>query len=347
MAATLDASVTDLRLDDDAWDEWVGRTPGGAYTQLTPWAWVKQQNGWTPERIVADGGSGPVGALVLVHRLGRTPWSVGYAARGPVATRWDGRSIAAFSEAVRATARQRRLSHVTIDPGTEPTHEVLEALRAAGWRPALKSVQPLQSRVIDLAVSEEQVWAGLRSKWRQYVQKARRGGVVVVEADASGLDAFYAILVETAERSGFLYRTADSYRRVFEAYAAKGAARLLFARLPDGSAGATLMLIEACGHVVEPYGGMTAAGATARANYLIKWEAIRQARERGYTAYDMWGLPNEGIAQFKAGFGGRAVRYVGAWDLVMDAPIRSALSLARRLRHRIATRGVPAVGGPE
>ncbi len=63
---------------------------------------------------------------------------------------------------------------------------------------------------------------------------------------------------------------------------------------------------------------MTQAGADTRANYLLKWEAIRSSREAGAEAYDLWGLATGGIAHFKTGFGGREVRYIGAWDLVLD-----------------------------
>ena len=79
---------------------------------------------------------------------------------------------------------------------------------------------------------------------------------------------------------------------------------------------------------MEPYGGMTQAGAESRANYLLKWEAIRTSREQGATSYDLWGLATGGIAHFKTGFGGREVRYIGAWDLVLD-PFGRAVYEAR------------------
>ena len=89
---------------------------------------------------------------------------------------------------------------------------------------------------------------------------------------------------------------------------------------------------------------MTAAGGESRANYLLKWEAIRSSREAGATSYDLWGLATGGIAHFKTGFGGREVRYIGAWDLVLDPLGRQAYERApagrvwwARRRHGSAT----------
>ena len=330
-ASTLD----ELRTDDAAWDRFVEASAVATYPQLSAWGEIKRDNGWRAVRVVADGGSGPIGAQVLVHRLGPTPFGVGFAPRGPVATRWDEASVRAFSRELRRLTTRERLSHVTVDPEVDDP-AVRSALRAAGWRPAETWIDPESTRVVDLRQSEDDLWGGLRSKWRQYVQKARRAGVVVVDGGPDDLEEFYGVFVETAERAGFPYRTLGSYRRVFETFHATGRARLLFARLPDGTAGATIMLIRCGDRVVEPYGGMTLAGADARANYLVKWEAIRSSQAAGAGSYDMWGLVNPGIAQFKAGFGGREIHYVGAWDLVRLPPLRTAMHVVRRARRRLA-----------
>ena len=152
---------------------------------------------------------------------------------------------------------------------------------------------------------------------------------------ASRLDDFYRIYEETATRAGFLIRAASAYRDIWEAYAPDGRARLLFAELADGEPVATLFLVRAGGRVVEPYGGMTQAGADSRANYLLKWEAIRSSKEQGATSYDLWGLAHAGIDHFKTGFGGREIRYVGAYDLVLDAFGRRTYAVAQRARVRV------------
>ena len=323
-----------------AWDAFVAGSEPGSYLQASGWARVKAVNGWTTLRVRADGPDGEVGAQVLVRRAAPLPWSFGYAARGPVLARWSPASIAAITEALRAAARaarsgelvpgsgaapvpRSRIAAIRIDPEIERDGPLdrdgalRAALRAEGWRPA-PAVQPPVTRVIDLTRSEEALWGDLRGKWRQYVNGARKTGVRIVEAGPERLDDFYRVYRETADRAGFIIRAPSAYRDVWDAFAPSGDARLLLAEGPSGEVQAALFLVSCGPRVVEPYGGMTAAGAETRANYLLKWEAIRSSRERGATSYDLWGLAHPGIAHFKTGFGGRQVVYVGAWDLVLD-----------------------------
>ena len=58
-----------LRIDESAWNEFVGAASAPSFLQATPWAAVKRPNGWRSARIVMDGGAGigPVGAQVLVR----------------------------------------------------------------------------------------------------------------------------------------------------------------------------------------------------------------------------------------------------------------------------------------
>ena len=335
-AATRDA-------DPAAWDAFVEANDRGSYLQLTGWAEVKAVNGWSARRLHDPGAENApaVGAQVLLRRPGALPWAFGYAPRGPVLDRWDAEGIARFTGLAQAGLRTGgRVSHLRIDPeierdaGPDEDGAVIGGLRRAGWREA-PPIQPVSTRVIDLAADEDALWGDLRKKWRQYVNKARAGGVRVVDAGPERLGEFYRIYRETADRAGFLIRAQSAYRDAWDAFGPAGRARLLFAELPDGTPVATLFLVRSGTRVVEPYGGMTQAGADSRANYLLKWEAIRSSKEAGATSYDLWGLAHPGIAHFKTGFGGREVGYVGAWDLVLDPFGRKTFQLAQRARVRV------------
>lgn len=329
-----------LVADLDPWDRFVESTEPGSYLQLGAWARVKAVNGWSAHRLTAHDPDGPrIGAQILVRRPRPLPWGFAYAPRGPVARDWSRSSLASFSDEVRRSlaARAGPVSHLRIDPEIEldgpldPDGALRRALTEVGWRPA-PPIQPASTRLIDLSPDETALWGQLRKKWRQYVNKARTAGVTVVDADGDRLGEFYRIYRETADRAGFLICTEAAYRDVWQAYRPQGRARLLFARTADGESVATLFLVRSGPRVVEPYGGMTRLGAETRANYLLKWEAIRTSREQGACSYDLWGLATGGIAYFKTGFGGREVRYIGAWDLTLDRLGRTAYENALRAR---------------
>src|SRR4029079_12086253 len=107
-------------------------------------------------------------------------------------------------------------------------------------------IQPNATRIIDLRPDEETLWGDLRKKWRQYVNKARTAGVPGTAAEGDALPEFYRIYRETADRAGFLIRTEQAYRDVWEAFGPHGLARLLFAQTTDGEPVATLLLVR-CG----------------------------------------------------------------------------------------------------
>ena len=324
------------------WDAFVEASDPGSYLQLSAWARVKAVNGWAAHRLRDGEGAG---AQILVRRPRPLPWGFAYAPRGPVATDWSGDEIGGFTTLVRERLRPAagRVSHLRIDPeieldaGPDTEGAVRRALRAAGWRPA-PPIQPASTRVIDLAPDEDALFGELRKKWRQYVNKARNGGIRVVDAEGDRLGEFYRIYRDTADRAGFLIRAESAYRDVWQAYRPAGRARLLFAETAVGEPQATLFLVRSGPRVVEPYGGMTQAGAESRANYLLKWEAIRSSKEQGATSYDLWGLATGGIAHFKTGFGGREVRYIGAYDLTLDRLGREVYERAGAARVWLARR---------
>ncbi|HEX7496138.1 MAG TPA: peptidoglycan bridge formation glycyltransferase FemA/FemB family protein, partial [Candidatus Limnocylindrales bacterium] len=281
-------------------------------------------------------------AQFLLRKPRAFPWAFAYAPRGPVFEEWNPATLEAFTGALRPALVSAgvRVSHVRIEPEIELNGPVdvdgdfRHALRRCGWR-AGTSIQPARTRQVDLRVEEEVLWGDLRKKWRQYVNKARNGGMRVVDATVDRLPEFYSIYQETARRAGFVIRTYESYLRVWRAFSRLGMARLLMAEDRDGAGAATLFVLRVGDRVIEPYGGMTAAGAESRANYLLKWEAIRTSREQGAVSYDMWGLSHEGIERFKSGFGGREIDYIGAWDLVLDPLGRFAFDGAQTVQDRI------------
>jgi peptidoglycan pentaglycine glycine transferase (the first glycine) len=330
------AAEPDLATDDAAWDAFVAAAAAPSYLQATPWAAVKRPNGWRAVRVVDGRGDTAIGAQLLLRRPTGMPKAFAYAARGPVAgAALDPEAIRRFTGAVRSEAPRHGISHLRIDPEVEdPGGELATALEASGWLPA-KPIQPPTTRILDLTVPEDDLWKGIHRKWRQSITKAGRDGSRVVPAGSERLAEFHRIHAISARRARIPFRAERTYRDLWAAFAPAGQAHLFFAESLEGETLATIFLLGWGNRVVDLYGGMTDAGAKRRANYLIKWEAIKAVREKGYELYDLWGLPSEAVARFKAGWGGREIAWVGAWDLVLDRFGRTLFETAVKARGRL------------
>jgi lipid II:glycine glycyltransferase (peptidoglycan interpeptide bridge formation enzyme) len=346
--------------DRDAWNAFVESAPYRSFPQLWEWGELRAAFGWEPLRIaVGHDPQRPPDAVaqVLLRRVPVLGWRLAYVPRGPVGHLDDAPVRDALIAALRSLARSESVATVKVDPEATPESGLGLALLAAPWREAAK-VQPPRTRIVDLAPTEEELRAAMKKKHRQYVAKAQREGVAVERLDGSvdaataeqALDDFYAIYTHTAERAGFVARARQYYQRVWELFAPTGHASLSFASR-HGARLATLFHFTIGDRAAEAFGGMTDEGADARANYLLKWEAIIGFKGDGFASYDMWGLATGGIAQLKVGFGGRQVDYVGARDLPLrpaeDAALRlllPAYGVAQRTRLRLAGRRLAGSG---
>ena len=350
-------TATDFRAwpmtDPGAWNAFVETAPYHAFPQLWEWGEVRALGGWRPVRLaIGHGPEEPVaGAQLLLRPIPLIGWHLAYVPRGPVGRLDDPAVRQALVEALRALGRRERIATVRADPEAQAHTAYGRGLLESPWRAAPK-VQPPTTRVIDLRPGEEQLRGAMKRKHRQYVNKAERGGIEVERLDGStppdtiraALADFNRIYGLTARRAGFVAREPSYYERVWTLFAPGGRVRLSFA-VRDGERVATLFHFTCGERAVESYGGMTDAGADARANYLLKWTAIADFAREGFAVYDMWGLATGGIRQFKEGFGGEEIEYVGARDLPLRAPADAlmriavpAYGLAQRARLRLAGR---------
>ncbi|MEO8251815.1 MAG: peptidoglycan bridge formation glycyltransferase FemA/FemB family protein [Chloroflexota bacterium] len=339
--------------DRDAWNAFVEHAPHRSFPQLWEWGELRESAGWRTIRLAV--GPQPdqplAGAQVLIREVPLLGWRLAYAPRGPIGRLDDPVIRKALLTALRELARTERIATLKVDPEATADDPFGAVLVKPPWRPSAK-VQPPRTRLIDLADDEETLLANLRQKHRQYVHKAQRDGVSIEQFDAKADDRaatraladFYRIYAYTAERAGFVARVAEYYEHVWQLFAPNGHARLFFANLNGGRV-ATLFHFTCGDRATEVYGGMTDTGADSRANYLLKWEAIRTFRAEGFATYDLWGLATGGITQFKEGFGGREVAYVGARDLPLRPFHAAALRLllptygiAQRARLRLSGR---------
>lgn len=313
--------------DPSAWNQGLLAFPDPHVLQTWEWGEVKVQTGWRAFPLLFKRDARTVAqALVLRRPVPATPLGLGYTPKGPILDWRDEDTAAAVLRALTEVARALRLLFLKIDPDVSPDEEVgqsiLRALQHQGWRFSPQQIQFRNTVLVDLSGEEEDLLARMKSKWRYNIRLATRRGVRVREGTAADLPTFYALYEETAQRDGFLIRPYTYYEHTWRHFLARGMAALLLAEW-EGETVAGLMLFLFGKRAWYMYGASGSGEARRHMpNHLLQWEAMRLARARGCTVYDMWGAPDElvesdpmwGVYRFKQGFGGYFRRWIGAWD---------------------------------
>ncbi len=296
------------------WDELVVATGQPHVLQSVGWAELKAATGWSVRRFVLDGGI----AQVLIKSL-PLGISVAYAPRGPLVAP---EHLADAIAAVRDALASERCASLLCDPEAPDDPAVRASLERAGVRASPVFVQPRRTLLMDLSKGDEELFAAMRKKTRQYIHKAERAGVVTEET--RDLDRFMKVLGAVGQRDRFAIRSRGYFETLLAAFGDR--ALLMLARVGDEDAGA-MLLVRMADRAWELYGGWSGAHAEARPFYLLKWRAMLRMRQLGVSRYDMYGLaegaddPLAGVENFKLGYGGDVVEFIGAFE----TPVRKVL----------------------
>jgi lipid II:glycine glycyltransferase (peptidoglycan interpeptide bridge formation enzyme) len=160
--------------------------------------------------------------------------------------------------------------------------------------------------------------------------------------------AFTAMTLETAERDQFGAHSHAYFQRAYDLFQPSAECELFVAEI-EGEPVAAMMVFARGQRAWYFYGASLSIHREKMPTYLLQWEAMRWAKSRGCTSYDLWGIPDAdektledqftsrsdglwGVYRFKRGFGGQILRSMGAWDLPYSPMLNQLYQLALRLR---------------
>ncbi|CAN5669275.1 peptidoglycan bridge formation glycyltransferase FemA/FemB family protein [soil metagenome] len=320
---------------------------GGHLLQSWEWGDFKGRHGWKPSRIANADGSGM--AQVLFRHRG--PVSVAYIPRGPALERGGSGSVE-LMDSVDAICKEHRSLYTLVEPNEHvPWADRVESDKR--WRAGPDHIQPGRTVKIELA-DDDVMLKQMHQKTRYSVRLAMRKGVAVETfegLDEPAYQIFYRLLSETSNRNEFGIHHEDYYRDFLHAFGTN--ALMLIARV-DGEPAAGLIGAAFGEEAIYMYGGSSVENRAHGAAFLLQFEAMRWARDKGMKRYDLWGIPMRdpelqaekdaqvpatrgddwrGLHRFKTGFGGNIVEYPGALERVY-------WPLATKLAKRVNRGGV-------
>jgi len=241
----------------------------------------------------------------------------------------------------------RRLGDLPPEHRDPAGARVVSQLRAAGWlaqspEDGFGVGQPQYTYEIPLAGrTEADLLKGMNQLWRRNIKRAEKEGVVVTVGD--DLEAFHELYVHTAERDHFTPRPLSYFRTMVGAMSAEDPERIkLYFAHHEGDLVAATILVRVGGHAWYSYGASSTEKREVRGSNALQWAMMRYSLAAGCDVYDLRGItptlssddPHVGLIQFKAGTGGRAVEYVGEWDLPLRPVLYKAFDLYMKRRAR-------------
>lgn len=324
--------------EDAEWDAFVAAHPHGSILQTTQWARLKSHFGWQSNRAwLKQDGRLVAGAQVLVRSAALGLLKVAYVPHGPLVD-WSN------EEQVNVAFNQIDFSAYKLGAGMLKMEPLLwqsdmapgewEAIcQREGSIPHSDTIQPPRTVMVDLRPSEEEILAAMKSKTRYNIRLAEKKGVAVRLGTAEDVPIFNRLIQTTGRRNEFGVHEPAYYQTAYELFSPDGVG--LFIAEYEGTPLAAIMVFVHGTQAAYLYGASSDAERQRMPTYAVQWAAMRWAREKGCTSYDMWGVPDEpeetlenqfqerndglwGVYRFKRGFGGEVVRTVGTADRIYN-----------------------------
>lgn len=295
--------------DQQVWDDYVLEN-GGHPLQLWGWGQLKSAHGWSADRLLAyDEENIVAAAQILTRKLPLPLRAYSYIPRGPLGEKG---SDAEFLDAM---SRFIKREHKSVTLAIEPDSEIFDAPK--WWRKTSNRILPAQTIILDLNLSDSDLLAAMVKKTRQYIRKSAGSGITIKAVRTrEELDKCLAIYHETSRRAKFDVHKDQYYIDVFSLL---GEHSPIFAAYKDDEPVAFLWLAISADTAFELYGGMNDIGQELRANYALKWHAIRTVKEWGLSRYDFGGLINDGVSHFKRSWTDHETELAGTFEQPLSA----------------------------
>lgn len=340
----------------EEFEKFVENHPKGHMLQT--YAWSKQKPFWTFRGIIVREQAGaPIkGAMsVLIRKMPGTPYTLMYAARGPVCDINDINTLKEILEGAKDLAKQFRSYVLKLDPDvTFDETQFMDNMTNLGFilapkAPNFENIQPQYVMRLPIAgMTEDEVMASFKSKTRYNIRVAKRKNVQVRICGKEAVADFHKIMVETGARDQFMIRPKEYFANMLDNLGEN--VRLYMAYSEEGEPIAGTIACHVGDKVWYLYGASSNQHRNLMPNYLLQWEMIRWAIETGCTLYDFRGISGDksednhlyGLYRFKSGFNAIFTEFVGEYRYIFHPIayklIENAMPMAKKVLRKIRNR---------
>ena len=235
------------------------------------------------------------------------------------------------------TAKSEKASFLRVSPLFLDNEENANVFADVGFRPASMHASAYEATwKLDIFPASVDLLHNMRKTTRYLIRKVSENPDVVIEKSANpqDIETYQKLNKEVSKRQKFVPFSDEHIKNEFEIFNKDGQALFIFGKyLP---AGRQVKAEVVAGAMIIFWGGIAfyhqaaSIGKFSKLSvpYLLQWEAVKEAENRGCKVYDFWGFtdpekypkhPWAGPTLFKMGFGGYKEEYIKTQDYVISS----------------------------
>ena len=322
--------------------EFLNPTESSNILQSPFWGSLKEAFGWKSHLINYKG----LKILVLVRKV-FWEYSIAYIPHGPLLSVDDqtGLNLKKIGLEIKKSLPGGCFAlRYDLPAGVYKTEPVLYNMKPE-LEKAPSDIQPPDTVIISLKESEEDILSRMKSKTRYNIRLSFRKGVIVKKTGIDSLDDWYGLYEETSLRDKITIHSKSYYKKIFELSLDENSLKekpeiVLFRADYNDKLLAGIIVAVYGNRATYLYGASSNKNRNLMPAYALQWEALKYAKEKCCTEYDMFGIPPEdnpdhpmsGLYRFKTGFGGDILHRPGCWDLPLKPVVYKVYRWAESAR---------------
>ncbi|MFH1401946.1 MAG: peptidoglycan bridge formation glycyltransferase FemA/FemB family protein [Parcubacteria group bacterium] len=243
--------------------------------------------------------------------------------------KFDKQVLEILLEKLREIGEAEKAAFIRVAPLWIENEENKKIFKDSGFKKAPMHANAYEATwKLDITPSEDELTEDMRKTTRYLIRQAMKNPDITIEKSQklNNAEAYQKLNREVAKRQNFTPFSDEYIKNEFELFSRDNQALWFFGKYKGEIAAAVLVIFW---QEIGFYHQAASLSKFAKLSipYLLQWEAIKEAKNRGCKIYDFWGYtdpeefpkhPWAGPTLFKMGFGGKAFEYVKTQDLPLS-----------------------------
>ena len=223
---------------------------------------------------------------------------------------------------------------IRVAPILERTKENINIFTDLNFKEAPIHIHPEITWELDITLPEEKLLMNMRKTTRYLIRQAEKNPniKIIKSSNINDLELFKPVYAETARRHNFTAFANNYLEKELEAFLPDNQTMIFLGKYKNKVVAVAIFVLwqDVCFY---HHSGSLSEFNKIPVSYLLQWEAIKEAKKRGYKIYNFCGIAPEiknesdaqkskhpwaGLSLFKMGFGGYKKKYLKTQDFIIS-----------------------------